>query len=391
MYYPNYNPSVNDVYLYGPANTGLPIGLNPNCLIYGASADYRSISVRSRAFTVTGGTPIPPGTTAAYLPNYYNIGGPLFTAISTQTICSAIHFSANKSSDSTGEYAKYTGTTTAFPTGSLSFWNNTYTGFSSYGPWTGIYNCVPLNQITGATSYSGAVYFAGSPEIPGFGSGGTYYNIFPSDIGMMDFLLPGNTLPVEPIKKVNPYYGITNIINGISAYADVADIQANGGIQYAIPVEDFYFWDGNDKIIPVDYIKIKFSIATNPLINDSISLYFSAPSSTVATNMVWGGDSSGQFIYYKNNKIYFIGFASTSTGPTIINGQYYAGVSGSLYCDSKLPLYNFLLQRPIDKNHYWYAHSDGATLATQIDFTRLLNLNNQVLTTLNTLYTEISN
>jgi len=202
--------------------------------------------------------------------------------------------------------------------------------------------------------------------------------------------LPGNTLPVEPIKKVNPYYGLPNTISGISTYANLTDIQGNNGIVYLIPVEDFYFWDGNDKIIPVDYIQIKFSTTSNPLINDTIVLYFAAPSFTVATNMLWGGDSSGQFIYYQNNKIYFIGFASSATNTTI-NGQDYGGVAGSLYCDSKLPLYNFLLQRPIDKNHYWYAHSDGATLATQIDFTRLLNLNNQVLTTLNTLYTEISN
>ena len=73
MYFPSYNPTIHDLYLYGPSNTGNPIGLNPNCLLYDARESYKSIGVRPRSFTVQIPSLIGPtaGTPLSQYANYY--------------------------------------------------------------------------------------------------------------------------------------------------------------------------------------------------------------------------------------------------------------------------------------------------------------------------------
>ena len=100
MYYKDYDPTIHDIYLYGPGNVGYPIGVNPNSLIYGASADFASVIPRYRAFTGTGPIPVPPGAGVTSLPNYYNIkDNPLFLVIGDKTLSSNLHYTANKPSD----------------------------------------------------------------------------------------------------------------------------------------------------------------------------------------------------------------------------------------------------------------------------------------------------
>jgi hypothetical protein len=216
MYYKNYDPNIHDIYLYGPGNIGYPIGINPTSLIAGASADFASVLPRYRAFTGTGPIPIPPGTGVTGLPNYYNIKDrPLYLVFGNKTLSSNIHYTANKASDSYIDLAKYTGTTTAYPALSLALWNKNLSGFCYFGPFTGFYNCVPLNKISGNTAYMPPVYFSGSPEIPGFQSGATFYVVLQNDIGIMDLVGAGLGITMhQPVaKKIHPSVYIKEVID----------------------------------------------------------------------------------------------------------------------------------------------------------------------------------
>ena len=105
---------------------------------------------------------------------------------------------------------------------------------------------------------------------------------------------------------------------------------------------------------------------------------------------IWTGDPSSQIIYKKNNRLFFLG-SVTVTGTISqqydpnIKGKY---VSGPLYCAENFPLYNFLTNSFIDKNHYWYPFNQGLTLATQIDFTRIETSINNLSSRLNSLYQQ---
>ena len=384
MYYSGYDPTIHDVYLYGPGNIGYPIGLNPNSLIYGASADFASILPRYRAFTGTGPIPIPPGTGVTSLPNYYNIkDSPLLVVTGDKTVSGNIHYMVNKSSDSFAYlgYAKYTGTTSAYPILSLGFWNNNLSGLSYYGPWTGIYNCVPSNQITGATAYARARSFSGSPEIPGFATGVTFYQILNPDHGFMDLLGSGTTMAQPIAKKISPSTLIQELIErGMTAEYN----QISSTLRVRINTIDCYMWDGNDKVIPTSTLEIDYSFddTTYFTIPNGFAISFSNAGETYAG---WVGDSSSQLIYLKNNSLHFVGSVTSLSG---INNNF--AFAGPIYCGDVLPLYNFLGNRLIDRNHYWYPLHQGLTLASQIDFTRLQTTINNLSSKLNLLYQELT-
>lgn len=383
MYYSGYDPTIHDVYLYGPGNIGYPTGLNPNSLIYGASADFASILPRYRAFTGTGPIPIPLGTGVTSLPNYYNIkDSPLLVITGDKTVSGNVHYMANKSSDSFAYsgYAKYTGTTSAYPISSLGFWNNNLSGFSYYGPWTGIYNCVPSNQITGATAYAKARYFSGSPEIPGFAAGATFYQILNPDHGFMDLLGSGTTMAQPIAKKISPSTLIQELIErGITADYTKS---TSPDFSVTIPTIDCYMWDGNDKVIPVSGINITYAFNTTTYFTQPLSFtaYFS---NAGATYTGWVGDSSSQLLYLKNNSLHFVGAVLSLSS---VNNNF--AFSGPVYCGDVLPLYNFLGSRLVDRNHYWYPLHQGLTLASQIDFTRLQTTINNLSSKVNLLYQE---
>lgn len=274
MYYENYNPSLHDVYVYGPGNIGPPIGLNPTCLIYGARADYNCLSVRNRSFSITGPASPPPGTPDSLLPNYYNIGTFLNGVLSSTILYQCIHYSANKTSATTPppvsarmpSTANWTGTTTAYPFTSQQFWNSTQTGLCSYGPFIGTYNEVPVNQITGSTSYYYSEYVETSPEIPPpQGLGNTFYAIMGNDIGFVDLLNPdtGPTFSQPKMKLINISYLYREMISR-GKIPEITTLYPNGTVmldsqlvEIKIDAEDTFFWDGNDKIIPVKYMIFK--------------------------------------------------------------------------------------------------------------------------------------
>lgn len=387
MYYKYYDPTIHDIYLYGPGNVGMPIGVNPNSLIYGASADFASLLPRYRSFSVTGPAPIPPGSGVTSLPNYYNNSSPQYIIVGDKTLAGNCHYSANMSSDSLGNffnaYGKYTGTTTAYPALTITAWNNDLSGFCSYGPFTGMYNCVPLNQITGSTVYARPRYFSGSPEIPGFATGATFYQILSEDCGFFDLIGSGPTFTQPIAKKISPSTLVQELIEqGMTAEYSTS-VPTTGNFQLTIPCVNVFIWDGNDKIIPVYKMKFNYSYfypAANqyPQVSPiTYEIVLNTPVNGEMIYAIWVGDSSSQLLYMKNNSLYFLG--------GLFQGGENYGV-GMLYCADSLPLYNFLQNRLVDKNHYSTPFHEEVSLATKINFNTLETTLNNFNTSVNSLY-----
>jgi hypothetical protein len=419
MYYKNYDPNIHDIYLYGPGNTGYPIGINPTSLIAGASADFASVSPRYRNFTGNATThPIPPNAGVTSLPNYYNLSGsPLYVVFGDKTLGSNIHYTANKTSDSVDKItlAKYTGTTTAYPALSVALWNKNLSGFCYFGPFTGFYNCVPLNQVSGNTSYMPTVYFGGSPEIPGFGLGATFYQVLPQDNGIMDLVGAGLGITMhQPIaKKIHFSTYIKEIIDqGITPTIKRGPIVTNNGtiLQGAftiiVPGIDLYIWDGNDKIIPIPELEVFYSyLEVNNIKSLDPYVFYLRFLNGVAYDPFaftpvpdpdydfWVGDSSSQVIYKKNNSLFFLGsvYGVGAVFDPSINFIVTALVSGSFYCSESIPLYTFLKNSFIDENNYWYPLNQGLTLSTQIDFNRIETYINNLNSSVNFKYQEWNN
>lgn len=386
MYYPNYNPTLHDVYLYDSSNTGLPIGLNPNCILYDCRNCYKSISVRARAFANLI-KPVPPGTPTSLLANYYNTATPLFVVESDKKISATIHYLANKPTDSSSAEAKYTGYSGPNPIGSINFWKNDFSGLTNYGPWTSVYNCVPYEML-GGTFFISTRYFSGSPEVPGFSSGATFYKISAPDHGFMDLLSQEQEMVQPTMQHIHPYAILTqqqkdDLESFITAPVyDVSD--SNDLIEYAVPVTDVYVWDGNDKIIPAEYIK--FSFKTSPSLLNTLQQL----SVLIENGSVIGlGDSSGQFLYKKGNTFYSFGHASSFTIP-IVDGITYSAVFGSAHAGSFLPTYGYLNDTGIDANKYRISNNSDVILATNNLFQNVNNLLDNIVSALQNKYNEFT-
>ena len=417
MHYPNYNRTLHDIYLYDVTNTGYPIGINPNSLIAGASADFAAVQIRSRQFNVEI-IPPPPGATVGVYPNYYNANSPICTIISNKIIQLNAHYTANKPSDfgpygaigNPGFYSKYVGLTTSYPYLSLDFWKPDMSGITSYGPFSGFYNFLPSSLLPSGYSFGNYFYFTGSPEIPGFQNGETYYQILNSDISFANLLNESQNIAIEPIKIISPYNLLTddqkeNIYSYLVTLFDSTGTSYLG-YSYVIPVTNVYFWDGNDKCIPVEKIGLSFKFRNstgspapnnNIPVVDAVEAFFDTESDG-STSQAAVGDSSGQLIYLHNNKLYFIGSAvSTSTSRSYVRTKHTDSVEPkltvafSLYQNSIYANLQGLDNLPLDRNHYSTCLTQGNTLATKIDFTRSQEKLNSIINKLNILLTNISN
>lgn len=409
MYYPDYNPTIHDIYLYGPGNTGFPIAINPNSLIAGASADFVSVGPRYRRFDYEI-LPPPPGLPLSLYPNYYNANIPLYTVISDKIIGLNSHYTANKPSDfgpygviGGGLYSKYTGTTTAFPYLSLGVWNEDWSGISYYGPFTGFYNFLPENLLPSGysgCSFAKAFYFTGSPEIFGFSGGNTFYCVLNPDNSFANLMDPAQSIETHPIKIISPYEVLTE--NQKSNFSDYCYALLNPGyseasFSYLFPTENLYFWDGNDKIIPTDYFAFSFqfkNIGTQFLSGIPINFYveciFMHKDAKIDV-----GDSSGQLVYLKNNKLYFIGSALAVSSVRITQSVYpsetqaYPSVVFPAYQYALFPNLQGLTFMPLNRTKYSTTLNAGLTLATKIDFDRTNNLMENIINTLTNLRNTI--
>lgn len=379
MYNPSYNPTTDDLYIYGPGNSGPPIGLNTNCTLYPYREFYKSISIRNRSYDNLI-TPVPPGTPDSLLPNYYNTSNPLFSIHSPTIVAASVHYISNLASDSIDgkTFTKYTGTTSASPINEIKFWNSNFTGTCGYGPWLSAYNCVPENQITGGTAFLIPKYFSGSPEIPGFESGATFYQILSKDHALMELnpLAPFN-MPQRKMEILDIFSLITEEQrNNIFDYFQEKDVFLNSKTYlFFFPIIDCYLWDGNDKLVPLEYLSITLTMSSNSSISNtsaSQASFFTPEGSKTST-----GDSSSKMLCLRGETLYFL-------------GHILGGVAGPAYGLGTMPFHNFLQGKNIDKNHYTSTLNQGLTLATKIDFERIKTASQSLITSLTNLYNRVS-
>ena len=402
MYFKDYNPTLHDVYIYGPGNSGYPISLNPNCLIYGASASYRAISLRERAWTVEGplGSP-PPGSTSGAYPNYYNIGYPLFWWVSETMLGACTHFSENRPCDSIKSFivgtvfsyfVKETGLTASY---GRYYWNSDYSSKTFYDNFRGIYNSVEFQPYTEISRY-----FAGwcgacsscEEQAPGFSAGNTWYQITTTDYSfsrLPDYASP-NKFNGKPLKSISPLMVLSQEqINGLTAYL----ISANdtnpfelGNIVYEFPVSDVYLWGGNDTIQPVSKLRVGYRQLNFLEISDwklpgykqKRGPYVRAIFADESETQLWSGDSSGLLLYKKNNELYSISSLLSSEG------------LGELHASTVLPSREYLRTQTDIKTEHFFSNRLTTGPATTTGMTAVLAAMGQALVNAQNKYAELS-
>lgn len=311
MYFPSYNPILHDVYLYGPGNSGMPIGLNTNCVLYDARESYKTVGLRVRRYGPDGVSlnGFTTGLSIEQWPNWWNSNIPLAWKLSPSYLSGCVHYMSAKPSDcEPGVFGlctlvKQTGMTANY---GWAFWHPNFDGYTYYTGLEGIYNCVATE-----TEYPSPVYFSGSPEIPGFANGATFYLISQSDFGLMKFRSDAN-----PSEASGPFVESVSIFSVLKDQnIDLENYLVDQGSEtdpsfalYTVYPENCYIWGGSDTVAPVSQIKIRFWTAPHamgfdtdyPMDSVEIAAYIEP------NGDFWVGDSSGFLLYKKNNKFYTI-------------------------------------------------------------------------------------
>ena len=351
MYFPAYNPTLHDPYLYDSGNTGYPIGINPNCLLYDARESYKAISLRYRDWdrpnTSPGlGTP-PPGSTASIYPNYYNNNYPLYFKLSDKFLSCSTHFTyffhwdygngnyfctdpfkINPIQICTSDSSPLDGFREGGLTGltEVVFWNSGLTGINFISDTEHMYDYISTIPTGGAT----------------FGlydttQGATFYKITGTDhaiIKKKNYSSSNNFGPhrlsaihLLSILSEEQFKNIKNYITPTGAYV--------------IPVTDVYLWGGNDTICPVNYISFSIPPVTKST-NFSTFLPAIKTIEAIFLGNLWGGDSSGLILYKKNGKLYSLGHI-LNVGSTIVDGTYYGTASGPTHASTFYPSMKYFI------------------------------------------------
>jgi len=398
MYFSEYNPTLHDPYIYGAGNTGHPIALNPNCLLYDARESYRAISRRYRDWDrgngAEGSPIVPPGTPISLYPNYYNNNEPIYTKLSEEILGCSTHFTVFFCRTPAINILPYQVITdiikqdtiyeTEIPLGiaSVSFWNNDFTGFVTTTDFQ-----LPYNWLT--TQQPGGITFSYYREE----NGQTYYKILNNDHGVMkkNNFNGSNGLTGEFLKSIHPFslFSFDTLKELYSTqYVEKKPSSSLYFYFLKIPVENVYFWGGNDTIVPVDFIRVTppsimaFSLYSNFNYNDDLPL-ITQISAHVKNARFWPGDSSGLILYKKENKLYSLGNATTASHVVDEKtGENYGVVSGPAHNSSFLPNLKYFLQDINISLNYFFSNKTSKRIATKIQFkkiTQLLNNTNNLL------------
>jgi hypothetical protein len=374
MYFKNYDPTLHDVYLYGAGNTGYPIALNSNCLIYGASASYQPISLRYRDWTVVGncGAP-PPGTSLGLYPNYYNIGYPLFWWVSDTMLGACTHFSPDKPCDTTAQFplVKETGLTASY---GRYYWDAGFSSKTYYDNFRGVYNCVTYEPDVDIPRYfqgwSGGCG-ACEAQAPGYSLGATYYQITTTDhsFSRLPAVSSPNIFTGKKLRAISPLGVLTQAqVSGLTQYlvtANGTDEFDLGNIVYEFPVNDVYFWGGNDTIQPVSKLRLGYrqlDILPNSLWPSPSYVYKRGPFIKMIFDeaeeaQLWEGDSSGLLLYMKNGELFSLMSLLTTAGV------------GDLHSSTILPNMQYMLSQTDIKSTYFYSNRGTGTAANKAGFT----------------------
>ena len=296
----DYNPKYDDIFLYDSSNTGMPIGLNPNHELYRYKNFISAINCRVRQWSqinpdYPSGPPV--GTPLSQYPNYYNNGQSLHWWISPTLIGSCIHYQGTLPSDVAGSRDLSKKTRVLQDSNIRYFWSDlNFNGFTGYGPFYNIYNCVSSSDVR--TTNIESRYFSGSPEIPGFTTGNTFYKVLPTDFGVLEQVTPRQR-NLNPVKIISIHSILQNTFG--------TDVLVNK--EYVFPY-NFYIWDGQDRIIPITVsVTLEYYLKENS-INYTINVH------TTGDRYITGyfGDSSSLLIYKTNSELYLVGHAPTVGG-----------------------------------------------------------------------------
>lgn len=362
MFILNYNPKIDDLFLYDDTNTGYPTGINPDHPLYGYKKYFLPIGVRSRAYSTYQKHPDypngpPAGTPIKQYPNYYNNNQVLSWWVGVTTLGSSVHYTPTKPSDSPSipEFSKKT---TQQDARTLKYWENlNFTTLEDYGPFYNIYTHVPGNLVR--TTNITSRYFNGSPEVPGFESGATYYQISNKDYG---FLTP-----------VSQNYKNQTFLRTISlaSIAKLKNIDIKLDTDYYL-YNDFYLWDGQDRVIPVS-LKVNFSAAF-------LTTFVYAFSDRI--QKVWDGDSSGLLLYADGNEIFSIGHILAFT-----QGADYIYVQCTLHSNETYPVFDYLVNKKLVGSNYICTKNTETVGASSGGITAI---NSALTTAINTTTNKIS-
>lgn len=301
MFVNNYNPTYDDIFLYDNTNTGYPTGLNPNHELYPLREYLSAVCLRPRAWTnINPEYPSGPpgGTPLSQYPNYYNTANPLLWWIDEYNMGGCVHYMGTRPSDSFADFIKKT---TLQDSNSKRFWSDyNFNSTTEYGPVYNIYNCVDSSGLTGATAYLIPHYFSGSPEITGYGSGNTYYQILSRDFGIIEQVPPKVKRTLKTLKTIS-----------ITSLAELSGVTYNFGSSITL-TSNLYFWDGQDRIVPAE-VRIDCEIP-----NNSNGLNFNIEVSGSRIGYAYTGDSSSLILFKHNDALFIVahitGGGSTPTG-----------------------------------------------------------------------------
>jgi len=372
MYFPSYNPTLHDLYLYGPGNSGMPIGLNTNCILYDARESYKTIGLRSRRYEnggISWSGQIPPGTPDSELPNYYNCNIPLSWKISPTNFSGCIHYMAGKPSDSlpslVPSIVKQTGLTANY---GWAYWHPNFDGYTYYTEFEGIYNCV-----SDPPNFAQPQYFAGSPEIPGFQNGATFYYAMEQDFGLMKFRSNSN-----PPQSSSPFVQSVSILSilkdqniSITDYLNYTTLITHN---YTITnLQNLYYIGGSDTVCPITEVSLFIYFDQFAERYPVASFYMTAIGPV--NSRFWVGDSSGILVYKKNNKLYNVmhGF-----GAGFSNNK--GNVSGPMHAGTVNIMMDYLTEKTDISPYYFYSLNNdtrptmnGRLILFQNKVTELIN------------------
>lgn len=359
MFIANYNPKIDDIFLYDETNSGYPTGLNPEHPLYSYKNSLIAINVRSRSYSNFQKNPDypdgpPVNTPLSQYPNYYNNNQVLSWWISSDILGSCVHYTPTKPSDSPN-IPQYSKKTTLQDTRHLKFWENlSFLSLDDYTNFYNIYTHVPSNLVR--TTNIDYYYFSGSPEISGFGTGATFYQVSNKDYGFL--------------KLVSGAYKNQNYLKTIS----LASLVKSKGIDIKLNetyylYNDFYLWDGQDRVIPV-----------------SLRIVFDGNFSTSTVNAfseriqkIWDGDSSGLLLYANGTELFSIGHTLAFS-----EQDGYVYVQCVLHNNEKYPVLNYLVNNNLVGSDYIVSTSTETVGASSGGITAMnISITTAITTTTN--------
>lgn len=363
MFVNDYNPLYDDVFLYS-GFTGDPVGLNPNHPLYNSCKDYfLSYSARPRVYNVINpnypsGPPV--GVPQSQYPNYWNNQTSLGWFITSSLMQGCMHFSNSTfyPSDTPGYgdlvfRAKKSGLTAPNYYPFLS--GPTDATIVYYGPFYNMYNYVRSSDLYDTIGLP-YLYFTGSPEVPGSVTGATYYQVSPSDVGILEQVTPVSRTVGIPLQDISipdlikslgytfEYYTLNNQTPGYCGY-----IYSNSN--YTIK-QNIWVWDSQDRLIPA-YVNIRTYGQT---INDG-DWDFTIFGPRIGYG--YNHDSSTTVFWYNNNKIYKLGHIN-NVSTFVDDGTTYNSLVGSLHTSHILPTTRYF----IDQNMFGITHMYNTNTAT---------------------------